>query len=183
MKKLLPCFSLFLAVAMPFTLVWSEGAVAQDKGESSKSAKDKIVSLLTREDGGQKGVSVEVIYMTPEYLKVTNSPAGIEKYELDKNLAFKVTLDTHSGDITKYNMAKITHLRDGGGMEHQALRWEDVEKSSHHRSGIVLFSNLDVDGKPIVGDGVKSIEVVVKDIAGVKERVFKWELPISYPEN
>jgi len=168
---------------MPFTLVWSEGAVAQDKGGSSKSTKGKIVNLLTREDGGQKGVSVEVVYLTPEYFKATGSTSGVEKYGLDKNLAFKVTLDTHSGDVTAYNMAKIIHLRDGGGLEHPALSWEDVEKSSHHRSGIVLFSNLDGDGKPVIGDGVKSIEVVVKEIAGVKERVFRWELPISYPED
>ena len=45
---------------------------------------------------------------------------------------------------------------------------ESATGSGHHRSGVVKFRGVDISQ-------AKAIELVIKDVAGVKERVFRFE--------
>ncbi|MBI2305054.1 MAG: hypothetical protein HYU86_09975 [Chloroflexi bacterium] len=86
-------------------------------------------------------------------------------------LAFAVVMDTHSVDLDKYDLGKLAVLRDDGGNEYRPTSWR-AAPGGHHRSGTLSFPvpNSMNQGK------VKYLELVVKDVAGVKERVLKWEL-------
>jgi hypothetical protein len=79
---------------------------------------------------------------------------------------FSVGLDTHSVNLDVYDFRKIVRLRDGQGGEIAPSRVEGVEGSGHHRRATVRFAWP--EPRP------KSLEVVVKDVAGVPERVFRW---------
>ncbi|HEA47204.1 MAG TPA: hypothetical protein ENH97_02200 [bacterium] len=94
-----------------------------------------------------------------------------------KELKFRVYLNTHSVDLLAYQMDKISFLRDEKGNEYKAESWKTLSESSHHRSGIIKFSNLDGKGDFIITSSSKSIELVIKELAGIKERVFRWDLP------
>jgi hypothetical protein len=91
-------------------------------------------------------------------------------------LKFEVAMDTHSVELDGYDLAKLAILRNGQGQEVKPVKW-DASSGGHHRSGTLAFSAKDGSGKPIVGAGVKSLDLVIRDVAGVKERVLKWEVP------
>ena len=61
----------------------------------------------------------------------------------------------------------MTILRDDAGKYYAATRVEN-KGSGHHREATVSFAKLDPDAK--------RVELVLKDVAGVPERVFRWNI-------
>ncbi len=82
--------------------------------------------------------------------------------------AFKVVLDTHSVNLDGYRFEEIVRLRDGKGGELAPTAVENPQGSGHHRSATVRFAWP--EPRP------KSLELVVKGVAGVPERAFQWAL-------
>ncbi len=83
-------------------------------------------------------------------------------------VAFDIAMNTHSVDLGD-DMTKIAILRDDASREYNPVAWEGPGGGGHHRSGTLKFAPL--VGKP------KYIELVIKGLAKVPERVFRWELP------
>lgn len=111
------------------------------------------------------GVTVSISYLNPSQ--------EVAKGEL----AFRVSLETHSVDLDQYKLSQIAFLRDEQGKEYQAKGWVPQQGSGgHHVKGILTFSNMDATGREIVRPDIQSIEVVIKGLAGEKERSFKWNL-------
>ena len=82
-------------------------------------------------------------------------------------LEFEVAFNTHSVDLS-FDPAAISVLRDAAGGEYPAIAWEGGGPGGHHREGVLRFQAPD--------QADKFVEVVVQDVAGVPERVFRWEL-------
>jgi hypothetical protein len=106
---------------------------------------------LTRSHSGG-GVTVKVTYL---------NPAG------GKDVRFEIALDTHSVNLDAYDLKTISLLRDETGKGYQPTRVEN-QGSGHHRQVILVFD------KP--SSKTKKLELVIKEIAGVKERLFHWDL-------
>ncbi len=70
----------------------------------------------------------------------------------------KVTAHKNYDDDFKNN----SYLRDSSGKTYQALSYEG--EGGHHASGTLRFPKIES----------KRFELVIQNIAGVKERVFKW---------
>ncbi len=83
------------------------------------------------------------------------------------NATFQVALNTHSVNLDVYDFKEIVRLRDGRGGE-LAPTVQDVEGAGHHRRATVRFA--------LPKPQPKSLVVVVKGVAGVPERVFRWTL-------
>ncbi len=83
-------------------------------------------------------------------------------------LEFDIAMNTHSVDLAA-DMTKISLLRDDSGKEYQPTAWDGPGGGGHHRSGILKFAALTT--KP------KYVELVIKGLAKVPERVFRWDLP------
>ncbi len=90
-------------------------------------------------------------------------------------LVFSVAMDTHSVNLDGIDLAKSAVLRTDAGVEVKPEKWESPP-GGHHRSGSITFPSKDGSGKPLLGSGVKSIELVIRDVASVKERVLRWEV-------
>lgn len=86
--------------------------------------------------------------------------------ERDDAPTFRVVLDTHSGNLDAHRFEEIVRLRDGRGGELAPTAVEDAEGSGHHREATVRFAWP--DPRPT------SLELTVKGVAGVPERVFRW---------
>ena len=84
---------------------------------------------------------------------------------------FRLALDTHGGDLLAYDMAAITVLRVNGEAEAAALEWTDEAKGSHHRTGVIRFGRRDTGSS-----GVATLELVVRGVGGVPDRLFRWDL-------
>lgn len=98
------------------------------------------------------GVTVKVTLLRPD--------AGDET-------RFAVALDTHAVNLDVYDLKTLALLRDDMGKTYAPTRVEN-KGAGHHRESTVVF--------PKVDPGAKRLELVVKDIAGVKERSFVWDL-------
>lgn len=105
-------------------------------------------------------VEVVVLYLNP--LKQTE----------DKEIAFEITLDTHSADLSQYKLEEVSFVRVGGGPEIKASGWLNPGGGGHHKSGTVTFETT-------VSPSADSLELIVRGVGGVEERVFKWKLPVE----
>jgi hypothetical protein len=87
--------------------------------------------------------------------------------------AFSVTMDTHSGSLDGYDLAQLTVLRTASGQEVTPASW-DAPSGGHHRKGTLTFPGSGPDGTPLIGAGNGPVTVIIRDVAGVGERVFTW---------
>lgn len=83
-------------------------------------------------------------------------------------VVFDVAMNTHSVDLSD-DMTKISILRDDVGQEYKPTAWYGPGGGGHHRAGTLKFAAL--ISKP------KYVELVIKGLAQVPERVFRWDLP------
>lgn len=82
-------------------------------------------------------------------------------------VAFDVAMNTHSVEL-KDDLLKVSVLRDEWGAEAAPIAWEGAGPGGHHRAGTLKFPTL--SGEP------KTLTLVLRNIAGVAERTFQWEL-------
>jgi hypothetical protein len=106
-------------------------------------------ALTQSHSGG--GVTVKAIYVNPQAADGTR---------------FQILLDTHSIDLDGYDLKALSSLRDAAGKTYQPIRVEN-KGSGHHREVALIFLSLSPEAN--------QIELVVKDVAGVKERKFRWD--------
>ena len=90
--------------------------------------------------------------------------------ENDK-LVFDVSMNTHSVNLDQYDLGKLAILRDELGNEYVPVSWNSAP-GGHHRKGTLTFAFPEAlsQGK------TKYLELIIHDVAGVGERVLKWEL-------
>lgn len=89
--------------------------------------------------------------------------------------AFDVTMDTHSVDLDAYDLRKRAVLRNDRGLEVRAKTW-DAPKGGHHREGTLSFSEKTADGQDLIGPDTRRVELIIREVAGVPERSFEWNL-------
>lgn len=107
----------------------------------------------SKQSVGGGGVTVEVVWLK----EIADAPS------------FRVVLDTHSVNLDGYRFEEIVRLRDARGGEQVPAAVEGAEGSGHHRQATVRFAWP--DPRP------SEIGLVVKGVAGVPERVFRWSTP------
>jgi len=93
-----------------------------------------------------------------------NSEAGVTIVAVyTGNNGFDIKLDTHSGSLD-YDLEQISYIRDSKGNIIKPESW-DGGIGGHHIEGILKFPKFDASA---------GFELVINDVAGVKERVLKW---------
>jgi hypothetical protein len=80
-------------------------------------------------------------------------------------ITFKVALDTHSVELDGYDLRQLATLRVDQGPALQASTW-DAPAGGHHREGTLTF--------PAATPDARAIELVIRDVGGVPERVLQW---------
>ena len=117
----------------------------------SSGALYAAASSMSTASNSSGGVTVKVTHRTPQ-------PPS--------ELRFEVALDTHSINLDPYDLRSLILLRDASGKTYEPLNVEN-KGSGHHRDAVVFFPQPSAGGQ---------IEVVIKDLAGVKERVFRFSV-------
>ncbi len=100
--------------------------------------------LLEPRENSEAGVQIKVTYL-PDFTDAT---------------AFEIMVTAHKD----YNddFKNTSYLRDSSGKTYQPLSYEG--EGGHHASGTLRFPKIES----------KRFDLVIKDVAGVNERVFKW---------
>jgi hypothetical protein len=84
-------------------------------------------------------------------------------------LKVKVLLDTHSVGLDGIVLDRAVAIRIDG-TEVQPTAVEQAGGGGHHREAVLVFPPLAQPGP---------VRIVVKDVGGVAERSFSWELPLA----
>jgi hypothetical protein len=121
-------------------------------------------SLTKRNSGG--GVELSLELLNPELLLT------------GEDIVFDVSMNTHSVSLDEYKLDEISYLRNDGGVLFKAISWESPKGGGHHLFGKLRFPGTDNAGKKIFTDGAGYMEVVITGLSNVKERIFRWTLPI-----
>jgi hypothetical protein len=90
-----------------------------------------------------------------------SSPSGIKA---------KVALDTHSGSLDGIVLQQAMSLRGMSGADVAPAAVEQVTGGGHHRQAVVVFPPA---------PGAKEVRLVVKNVGGIAERIFGWNLPLA----
>ena len=85
---------------------------------------------------------------------------------------FAVAMDTHAVDLDGYDLKQLATLRVDGGSAVQPAGW-NAPKGGHHRAGTLTFPTT-AGGRPFIGADTRTIELIIRDVADVPERVFRW---------
>lgn len=88
---------------------------------------------------------------------------------------FAVALDTHAVDLDGYDLRHLAVLRTDKGQELQPASW-NAPTGGHHRSGMLTFPATLADGTAVIGTNTRSIELIIRNVAGIPERTFQWTL-------
>ena len=129
------------------------------------------VKLTQSDDHG--GVEIDVTWVTSETLAKLDSESA-RSYGLDDYVLLEVKFTTHSGDLSRLDMTALSAIRVGG-QEYAPQAWESISDDSHHRAGVLVFTRKAPDGASL---DAGTIELVMKGIADVAERVFRWQWPV-----
>lgn len=132
---------------------------------------------VTRTDS-QGGITVKATYITATYLKARPNDALSGKVDLERTIVIAITLDTHSGDLSRYDFVKNALLRNDRGQQVAPVRWIATADGAHHRSGGLVFPRADQAGKTFEPQA-KIVELILRDLGGVSERVLRWTLPLE----
>lgn len=92
-------------------------------------------------------------------------PLNLDRPE--DTLHFQVAMNTHSVELD-YDLTRLAVLRTDRGDEVTPLRW-DGEQAGHHVNGTLYFPAMDLKD-------AQWAELVIREVAGVPERTFRWEL-------
>ncbi len=146
----------------------SQPAPSTSNGESGVAPEEPPARQgLTRTDGGQGGVTFAATPAEASDLTARGYPPDY--------WGFVVALDTHAGDLMALDVAKLAAFRDSNGREFKPIAWQGLKEDSHHRSGLLLFSSKDTGVQVLAAGTSRPIELVLYEVAGVKERVLHWQ--------
>lgn len=128
---------------------------AQVKGSSEEqgdSNVEEIEDLLTKKDS-QGAVTVQVSLL-PE--------------ESNRNqLVFQIAMNTHSVDLSQYDLARLADISIGGEAQNQNFEWESLNNDSHHIMGILTW-------KEELEEIPENLTLIIKDIDQITSRTFSW---------
>jgi len=109
-------------------------------------------SSMATASNSSGGVTVKVTYRAPQQ---------------PNELRFDVSLDANAVDLDRYDLEKLTLLRDAKGKTYEPVKVE-AKGSGRHRSAVMIF--------PEPAGGSQKVDLIVKDIADVNERVFNFQI-------
>jgi hypothetical protein len=177
----------YILTIVLFTAVSSQSAQEAKPVQEKKEEKPKrepVVDTFTRIDQGEGGVDALVVYGHPLYFAYKGVYEDAKKkYDLEKFHVFIVTISSPKKmDLSKFKVESSIFIRTEEGLEYPAApQWIPLdEKSPYKRSGVVRFFQVDANKNKVLKDGAKSFEIVIKGLADVQERTFKWKLPIEF---
>jgi hypothetical protein len=118
-----------------------------------------------QKDAAPGGVQITITYVTPEYVAMTKDRQRMKPYMPDRYALFLIQLDSHSVDVSGYNLVQLGRLT-GGRATRAPLRWVETAAGTHHRTGLLMF--------PRISPRLPATMVLTR-IAGVPARSYCWK--------
>jgi len=164
-----PDLKIFFTFGIVIVLLTSQGCMhinfigekEQDKEKHSKAAQAKGQMDGTPRRDTQGEVSVEIQFGG-------RSGKG--------EIAFQVKMDAHSIVLSRHPLENLSTLANDQGAKVRASKWEIAGSTDHRVSGTIYFPAQDANGNPMLAPGVTKISLAIRDLGGIPERGFYWNL-------
>jgi hypothetical protein len=140
-----------IAVGVVVVALTFFSTAAQSATHIDNVDQDTIITLKAKTDD-QKRVKVKV---TPQEIRI------------GEPIKFKIVFDTHSVDLS-FDPAAISTLELDKNFELRPEKWDGAGPGGHHRSGTLIFKSIPHE--------TKSLKLTIRNVAGVPERTFVWNL-------
>ena len=131
-----------------------------------------VVAVVVGQRGDGDGSAGDVASGTTQRVEGGNVTVAATWKGLAGGPVFDIALDTHSVDLDGIDLLQLAVLRVDG-VEVQPVSW-DAPKGGHHREGTLAFPEKSADGRTLIGADTTSVELVIRDVAGVAERAYQW---------
>ncbi len=118
-------------------------------------------------------VGIAITLQADAYDRISNRENRVRvdvvpvQLEFGKSAKFEIRMNTHSGDLSQ-DLVSVSTLKDDNGREYRPVDWQGAPPGGHHRTGVLEF--------PALNGNTKSVTLVIRDVANVPERIFKWNL-------
>ena len=118
-------------------------------------------------------VGVSITLEANAYERISNRENRVRvdvvpvQLEFGKSAKFEIRMNAHSGDLSQ-DLVSVSTLKDDNGREYRPVDWQGSPTGGHHRTGVLEF--------PTLNENTKSVTLVIRDVANVPERIFKWDL-------
>lgn len=147
----------FLLIILVFVILFL--GINAVKKTDKKSTGIKTVSSVSKQEKSLNSQENEggnvTVKIKPKVLKIGEKPV------------FEIEFETHSVDLS-FDITKISSLVDDKGNFYSNPDWNGSGPGGHHREGILTFNTALSE--------TKFVELIIKDVAEVAERKFKWNL-------
>lgn len=149
-----------------FAVISGAILLVEDRANSNDSASSGVILIDQNERTNNEGaVTIALSYMESS-----------QSNEYGDGFAFYTTINTHSVDLSQYQLDKLSYLVDSSGNKYTPSGWVESEGSGgHHRKGVLVFSELNDNGSGILSND-KYFEIIIKDVDGIPKRTFRWDL-------
>jgi len=140
----------FIFLLYYYVAVYQDGKRDHEQNQASQQTAQKQWETYTSEQ-------------EPVLIKATPTELGKDA----RQWKFIIAFTAHSGDLNQ-DPTKVVSLADDKGNIYEPISWEGPGPGGHHREGTLIFNSIN----PIP----KYIELKIKDVGGIAERSFKWNL-------
>lgn len=139
-------------------------------GRGSSAPSGSTAGAATQTDSGAGSVTVEATWVTPDHLSGDEKLRAVAGDYANENVVLlHVKMNTHSVDLSAYDLGSISAL-DTGGDSAPPLDWVSISGDSHHAEAVLVFR------RPA---STSAVALTLRDIGGVPERTLRWSPPPS----
>jgi len=145
-------------------------AACTGKTAVAPSDSDTGAASATQKDNGAGSVTLEVTWAMPDHIAEDEKLRAVaDKHAGEDVVILHVTMNTHSVNLSKYDLGKVSTLEAGGDSE-PAVESVSISDDEHHAETVLVFR------RPAK---TSTATLIVRDIGGVPERTLRWSPPPS----
>lgn len=136
-------------------------------------ATDPQLQQFIRADRSDVRIPVSIVWLTPDYLQV--HPEAAPGIDPSQYLVFRLVVARHDLDLSIRDLKSMVYLREDTGKEYGAPLWNPTEQGDYNVV-IAAFPRKDGRDNPVPRLGARYFQIVIRDLGGVKERLYRWDL-------
>lgn len=170
-KKAKRIIVIVMLLAFVVSSLYVESIISQQKKQGDKQSQIFSQQNLKQSSGLKSNLEDPLIVNSDGY--ITIGVRYLNPIKDDKNnLLFEVFLDNHQVDLSTLNFNGKIVFTTSEGIKVKNPKWW-IEGSDHHVMAFVKIAKK-VNGKKVITANTKYIQLELRDIGGVKSRIYRW---------